>query len=101
MTQEKKQNKMEIKQLKNGIQERAYADHIWLWEIKTDKPANEVLDYCRKKLRNAKREEKQYLAEYRASHQFDKSMEIICGGYYSLSKTTNGYLYKVVQEYIA
>lgn len=34
---------MKVKQMKKGRQERPYADHIYLWEIKTDKPANIIL----------------------------------------------------------
>ena len=36
---------MKITQIKNGMQPRPYADHVWEWDIITDKPKDEVLAY--------------------------------------------------------
>ena len=92
---------MKVKQIKNGIQPRPYADHVWEWDIETDKLKDEVLAYCKQNLRSAQREESDYWKDYRdRSKSFDEHMEIVCGGYYSLVKTDGGYKYKVVQEYI-
>lgn len=92
---------MKITQLKNGRQERPYANHIYLWEIETDKPAEEVLDYCQKHLEKAAREEGEYMKLYRDdSLTFHEHMMVICEGYYTLTKTEKGYVYKVEREYI-
>ena len=92
---------MKITQIKNGVQPRPYADHVWEWDIITEKSASEVLVYCLEHLRCAEREEKLYWSEYRDhSKTFDQHMEIVCGGYYSLTRIAGGWKYKVVQEYI-
>ena len=92
---------MKITQIKNGMQPRPYADHVWEWDIITDKPKDEVLAYCQQNLRSARREEADYWEGYRdRSKSFDEHMEIVCGGYYSLTKIDGGYKYKVVQEFI-
>lgn len=92
---------MKITQLKNGIQPRAYADHVWEWEIITDEPEEVVLSYCRKELKNAARDEATYWKDYRDnSKSFNQHMEIVCGGYFKISKTSDGYVYRVTQEYI-
>lgn len=91
----------EVKQIRDGVQPRPYADHVWEWDIITDKPYDEVLEYCRKNLKSAEREEKDYWVRRRDnSHTFDEDMDVICGGFYKLAKTENGYNYKVVNEYI-
>lgn len=91
----------EVKQIRYGVQPRPYADHVWEWDIITDKPYDEVLEYCKTNLRPAQREEKKYWEEYRDnSKSFDEHMKIICGGFYTLTKTKDGYNYKVVNEYI-
>ena len=90
-----------IRQLNDGVQKRAHGDHVWEWELVTDKPKEEVLEICRKVLKGAAREHEQYLAEYREpGRPFDNLMEIVCGGYYSLIKTETGWIYKVTKEYI-
>ena len=90
---------MEVRQLKNGAQPRPYADHVWEWEVITDKSEAEVLDYCRKNLKDAKRDAATYLKDYRTK-SFDALMDVVCGGYYEIFKTEGGYKYRVVQEYI-
>lgn len=90
-----------IRQLNDGVQKRAYGDHVWEWELVTNKPKEEVLEICRKVLKGAAREHSQYLAEYREpGRPFDSLMEVVCGGYYSLVKTETGWRYKVTKEYI-
>lgn len=92
---------MKITQIKNGVQQRRYADHVWLWRIETDKPREEVLEYCRKNLRRAALEKAEYWKRYRdPALSFDEHMEVVCGGYWSLTKTEDDYEYEVVQEYI-
>lgn len=91
---------MKITQIKNGIQPRPYADHVWEWDIITEKSASDVLVYCLENLMYAEREEKKYWIDYRASHDFNKTMEIVCGGYYSLIKIEGGYKYRVTKDYI-
>lgn len=91
----------EVKQIRYGVQPRPYADHVWEWDIITNKPYDEVLEYCRKNLKPAEREEKDYWKEYRdKSKGFEEHMEIVCGGFYTLTKTEGGYNYKVTREYI-
>lgn len=90
-----------IVQIKDGTQPRPYADHIWEWDIATDEAKEEVLNYCRKNLRDARREESDYWKDYRDNTKsFDEKMEVVCGGYYSLKQTDTGYRYRVTQEYI-
>lgn len=92
---------MKITEIKDGRQARPYADHIWEWDIVTDKSEAEVLDYCRKELRNAQRDETTYWKDYRDRNKsFNEHMEIVCGGYFNLNKTENGYRYRVTLEYI-
>ena len=92
---------MKITQIKNGMQPRPYADHVWEWEIITDELPTAVLTYCQKNLRSAVREEKEYWKDYRDnSKSFNEHMAVVCGGYYTFSKITGGYKYRVVQEYI-
>lgn len=95
-----KEQDFEVKQIRNGKQPRPYADHVWEWDITTDKPYDEVLEYCRANLEKAEREEKEYWKERRGAPGFEATMKVICGGYYTLTKTGNGYNYKVVNEYI-
>lgn len=90
-----------VTQLKNGIQPRPYADHVWEWEIFTDQSEEEVLAYCRKNLRNAARDEKTYWTDYRdRSKSFDEHMEVVCGGFFQLTKYEGKYVYRVTKEYI-
>ena len=92
---------MKITQIKNGMQPRPYADHVWEWDIITDKPEAEVLYYCRRELKNAARDETTYWKEYRdRAKSFDEHMEVVCGGYFNLNKIEGGYKYRVTQEYI-
>ena len=90
----------EVIQVRNGMQTKKYGDHIWAWDIITDNPYEEVLKYCQENLKKAEREEQEYWKERRASMSFEKTMELVCGGYYKLTKINNGYQYKVVNEYI-
>ena len=90
-----------ITQIKNGAQPRPYADHVWEWDIITDELPTAVLAYCLKELMFAAREEKEYWKDYRdRSKSFDEHMDIACGGYYSFSKISGGYKYRVTREYI-
>lgn len=90
-----------VTQLKNGIQPRPYADHVWEWEIFTDQSEAEVLAYCRKNLRDAKRDLNTYWKDYRdRSKSFDEHMEVVCGGFYHLAKFEGKYVYRVTHEYI-
>lgn len=90
-----------ITQLKNGIQPRPYADHVWEWDIITDEPREAVLEFCQKNMEPAAREESQYWKEYRDnSKSFDEHMQVVCGGYYSLTKINGGYKYRVTKDYI-
>ncbi len=92
---------MEIKQLKFGNQPSPYADHVWEWDIITDELPLAVLAYCKKELKDAAREELTYWKDYRdRSKSFDEHMAVVCGGYYSFSKITGGYKYRVTMEYI-
>lgn len=92
---------MKITQIKNGTQPRPYADHVWEWDIITEKSADEVLVYCLEQLRYAEREEKKYWADYRdRAKSFDQHMQVVCGGYYSFSRIPGGFKYRVTQEYI-
>ena len=92
---------MKIKQIKNGEQPRPYADHVWQWDIETEKAYAEILDYCQKNLRKAEREEKQYFLDYRNSNNtFDQTMEIVCGGRYTLTRIPGGWRYTVTKDYI-
>lgn len=93
---------MKVKQLKNGIQERPYADHIYLWEITTENNETEaeILEFATS-LKKAYRKEEQYLKDYRETTNFEKKMHIICGGYYTLKKvSSNLYEYTVVYPYV-
>lgn len=38
---------MKIKQTLLGAQAHPYADHVWCWDIDTDNPREEVLEYCK------------------------------------------------------
>lgn len=92
---------MKITQLKNGIQPRPYADHVWEWEIFTDQSEAEVLAYCRENLMDAARDETTYWKDYRDnSKTFDEHMTVVCGGYFNINKTEGGYVYRVTHEYI-
>lgn len=95
---------MKTKQLDNGIQHRPYADHIYKWEVEAEnnESQEEVLAWCRKNLRDAKREKEDYFHEYRRMDiSFNEKMNIVCGGYYSIQKIgENKYIYQVIQEYI-
>ncbi len=90
----------EVKQIRYGVQPRPYADHVWEWDITTDKPYEEVLEFCRANLKKAEREEKEYWKEIRSDLGFEKHMEVVCGGYYTLTKIEGGFKYKVTREYI-
>lgn len=80
-----------IKQLDNGIQKKPYADHIYHWNLSVRGTEEEVLEFCQKYLKNAKMEEKEYWTAYRDdSKGFNEHMEIICGGYYSLTNNADG-----------
>ena len=90
-----------VTQIKNGTQPRPYADHVWEWDILTDETPTEVLEFCKKELMSAAREEKTYWKDYRdRSKSFPETMEIVCGGYYSLTKIDGGYKYRVTHDYI-
>ncbi len=95
---------IEIKQLNNGSQPRPYADHIYKWKIKViGKPSKEdLLEFCQKYLEFAPLERTEYLAKYRSNLPFNEHMRIVCGGWYTLSKTEdyNVWEYLVQREYI-
>lgn len=89
--------------LNNGRQERPYADHIWKWEVSTDKneTKEQVLEWCKNNLRKAEREESDYLNAYRFASSFEETMSIVCGGRYKLECLGDGkYEYTVQEEYI-
>lgn len=91
-----------IEQLNNGSQIKPYADHIYHWKLQVEN-ADEtaLLEYCRKNLKDAKREKTKYTTDYRESKDFNKTMEIVCGGWYSLSRNDDGsWDYIVHYEYI-
>ena len=95
----------EIKQIKGGRQERPYADHIYEWSIWGQFPngEEEILQFCKTYLHDAKHEEKEYFKLYRDnSLSFSEKMELICGGRYRLTRNeqTNDWTYVVHEEYI-
>ena len=91
-----------ITELDDGVQKKTYADHIYHWNLKVQGTEEEVLEFCKKYLRHAAREEKEYWTAYRDnSKSFNEHMDIICGGYYSMKKNENGsWDYIVRNEYI-
>ena len=92
---------MVIRQIKNGVQPRPYADHVWEWDIFTTRSYEETLNYCQTQLMAAARIEADYWKDYRdRSKGFDEHMEIVCGGYYTLTRIDGGWKYKVTHEYI-
>lgn len=92
---------MEITQIKDGSQPRPYADHVWEWDIITDKPREEVLEFCRRNFEHADRDEAEYFRLYRDSTlSFDEIMRVVCGGYYNIFKIEGGWKYRVTHEYI-
>lgn len=86
----------------NGVQKRPYADHIYSWIVDSEGESEEqVLEYCLKNLKSAKRNREQYFKEYRESKDFERSMEIVCGGYYELKNIgPNKYEFKAIFAYI-
>lgn len=95
---------MKIEQIKNGIQIVPYADHIYQWIITADKEESEeeVKNRCFD-LMKADRTKDQYFTDYKDTNNFEEIMNIVCGGYYELSKIEDNpptYKYTVTQEYI-
>ncbi len=81
----------DIEQLDNGMQKKPYADHIYHWKLKVeDADEQTLLEFCRNNLKDAKREKKAYTTDYRASKNFNDTMEIVCGGWYSLTCNNDG-----------
>lgn len=96
-----------IEQLDNGVQKRAYADHIYKWRI--DARGNgtidrdEMLQFCQKYLRKAERTKSDYFAAVRDPNtEFNEHMKVVCGGWYTLESDKYGvvWTYTVVNEYI-
>lgn len=89
-----------------ACKKKPYADHIYHWNLKVSyAKEEEILDFCKKYLKDAKREEQDYLKEYRNisnTFKFNELMEIVCGGYYKLShnKETHTWDYIARFEYI-
>ena len=94
---------LNIKQLKAGRQEKRYGDHIYQWTINArNATKEELLEYCQKNLKEAKREHSKYLEDYRNQDlTFDQRMEVVCGGWYTLTQNADGtWEYIVHYEYI-
>lgn len=95
---------IEIKQIKNGRQERPYADHIYQWNMKLNfvRDEEEVLLFCQTYLEDAARNEADYFTAYRDnSLSFNEHMAIVCGGYYTLRRNEDRtWTYTVTREYI-
>lgn len=95
-----------IKQIRNGVQERAYADHVWKWEIdargngRIDQEA--MLAFCQEHLRSSARSEQEYREAMANAKGFDETMKIVCGGRYSLTSDKYGvvWTYTVTEDYI-
>ena len=94
---------IEIKQLDNGVQKKPYADHIYHWQIRASYVTDEaeMLAFCQQYLKKAKTEQGEYMKQYRSRNGFNALMELVCGGWYSLTldndRTWN---YIVHYEYI-
>lgn len=79
----------EIIQKDNGIQKRPYADHIYQWEISLSyrpEDDNELIEFCKTHLKSAKLDWREYQKLIRETNEFDKTMEIVCGGRYCLEQ---------------
>ena len=94
----------EIKQLRNGVQERAYADHIYQWEIVLDGKAeyDEMLAFCQTYLRKSARTSDEYRAATATAKGFEALMEVVVGGRFELTpnKFNNKWTYTVTEDYI-
>ena len=92
----------EIKQIANGMQPRPYADHIYEWVIDIDGKTTkeEVLQFCQTYLESAPLVRSEYLTMYSRSLPFDEHMQIVCGGWYTLTNDYNKWVYHVQREYI-
>lgn len=90
-------------QVKDGRQERPYANHVFKWKIETDgsKSEKEVLEYCQAQLKDAGKEKGEYYKLLRSNMSFENEMRMKCGGFYELKKIDeNHYEYTVEEEYI-
>lgn len=98
---------MKVNQLKDGTQERRYADHIYMWELvaNNNETEEDVLNHAFG-LKKAGREKEKFLMDTLNERDFDKSMEIECGGYYEFNNVgidqdgNTVYRYSVVMPYI-
>lgn len=94
---------IEIKRTADGSQPRPYADHVYEWVIKTMwKPTrDEVLQFCLTYLEHAALERTEYLTKYRSNLPFNEHMQVVCGGWYTLTNNEHGeWVYHVQREYI-
>lgn len=94
----------EIKQIRDGVQERPYADHVYQWEIVLDGKSefDEMLAFCQTYLRKSARTEDEYRVDYANAKGFENMMEVVVGGRYSLTpnKYNSRWTYTVTEDYI-
>jgi len=91
---------MKAVQKRFGTQPRPYADHVWEWEVQTDRPVEEALAWCRANLKDAPRSETEYRDGKNSAPSFSDMMQVVCEGRYSISPIPGGYRYTVTRDYI-
>lgn len=83
-----------------GVQARPYADHVWEWNVQTDRTEEETLEWCRKNLKDAPRSETEYRDAKNKAPGFSEMMQVVCEGRYSIQPVPGGYRYTVTRDYI-